>query len=32
LQWPLNQLARQLRDMQSAAGSIERIQELRDTT
>ncbi len=32
LQWPLNQLARQLRDMQSAAGSIERIQELRETT
>jgi ABC-type multidrug transport system fused ATPase/permease subunit len=32
LQWPLNQLARQLRDMQSAAGSIERIQELRATT
>jgi ABC-type multidrug transport system fused ATPase/permease subunit len=31
IQWPLNQLARQLRDMQSAAGSIERIQELRDT-
>jgi len=28
LQWPLNQLARQLRDMQSASGSIERVQEL----
>ncbi|MBN1873919.1 MAG: ABC transporter ATP-binding protein [Anaerolineae bacterium] len=31
LQWPLNQLARQLRDLQSATGSIERIQELFDT-
>ena len=31
LQWPLNQLARQLRDLQSASGSIERIQELFDT-
>ncbi|MGC9350194.1 MAG: ABC transporter ATP-binding protein, partial [Anaerolineae bacterium] len=30
LQWPLNQLARQLRDLQSATGSIERIQELFD--
>ncbi len=30
LQWPLNQLARQLRDLQSASGSIERIQELFD--
>ncbi len=28
LQWPLNQLARQLRDLQSASGSIERIEEL----
>lgn len=28
LQWPLNQIARQLRDLQSATGSIERIQEL----
>ena len=32
LQWPLNQLARQLRDLQSASGSIERIRELFDTT
>ncbi|MCU0522880.1 MAG: ABC transporter ATP-binding protein/permease [Anaerolineae bacterium] len=31
LQWPLNQLARQLRDLQSATGSIERIQELFNT-
>jgi ATP-binding cassette, subfamily B, bacterial len=31
LQWPLNQLSRQLRDLQSATGSIERIQELFDT-
>ena len=31
LQWPLNQLARQLRDLQSATGSIERIRELFDT-
>lgn len=31
LQWPLNQLARQLRDLQSATDSIERIQELFDT-
>jgi ATP-binding cassette, subfamily B, bacterial len=28
LQWPLNQIARQLRDLQSATGSIERIQDL----
>jgi ATP-binding cassette, subfamily B, bacterial len=32
LQWPLNQLARQLRDLQSASGSIERIREFFDTT
>jgi len=32
LQWPLNQLARQMRDMQSASGSIERVQELFATT
>jgi ATP-binding cassette subfamily B protein len=28
LQWPLNQLSRQLRELQSASASIERIQEL----
>jgi len=32
LQWPLNQLARQMRDLQSATGSIERIRELFDAT
>jgi ATP-binding cassette subfamily B protein len=31
LQWPLNQLARQLRDLQSASGSITRIWELFET-
>ncbi len=31
LQWPLNQLARQLRDLQSASGSITRIRELFET-
>lgn len=28
LRWPLNELARQMRDLQSATGSIERIEEL----
>jgi len=31
LRWPLNELARQVRDLQSATGSIERIEELFDT-
>jgi ATP-binding cassette, subfamily B, bacterial len=30
LRWPLNELARQIRDLQSATGSIERIEELFD--
>lgn len=30
LRWPLNELARQMRDLQSATGSIDRIEELFD--